>query len=110
MKIAVPTNGNKGLEETVADHFGRCATYTFLNEDGRVTGTIKGGHEQLPPQLLKQHGADLVLCKSLGSKAIDLCNKLGIQVYVIPANTVKEIFNAWKNESIRPAAKEDACD
>ena len=33
MKIAVPTMGEKGLEESIADHFGRCPTYTILDEN-----------------------------------------------------------------------------
>ena len=110
MIITVPTNGRRGLEETVADHFGRCATYTLLNEKGQVTRIIEGGHEQLPPQLLKSHGTNIVLCKSLGSKAIGLCNNIGIQVYISPSTTVEQIFKEWKAKQLTPAAKEDACD
>ena len=43
MKIAIPTDGNKGLNETVAEHFGRCKTYTFLDEIGKVIEVLGNG-------------------------------------------------------------------
>ena len=32
MKIVIPTDSQNGIADKVADHFGRCKTYTFLNE------------------------------------------------------------------------------
>lgn len=29
MKIAVPTGDKKGLDDTIAEHFGRCNAYMF---------------------------------------------------------------------------------
>lgn len=93
MKIAVPTNDKRGLEAEVAEHFGRCQTYTFVNEKGALIDIIDNtsrhmGGIQLPPEFLRGHGADVLLCKGLGPRAIDLCGQLGIEVYVCPAETV----------------------
>src|SRR4030043_1132117 len=100
MKIVIPTNNKKGLDDKIADHFGRCPTYTFLNEKGEVVEIIDnvsehGGGIGLPPELMKKHGADILLCKDLGPRALDLCNQLGIDVYVNQAETVKEFFEKW---------------
>ena len=115
MKIVIPTNNKKGLEDTVAEHFGRCLTYTYLNEKGEVVEIIGNisehmGGKGLPPELMKKHGADILLCKDLGPRALDLCNQLGIDVYTNKEETVKEIFEMWKNNKIKKAGTEDACE
>lgn len=114
MRIVIPTNGKKGLEDQVAEHFGRCLTYTFLDEKGKVIEIIDNTSEHmggagLPPQLMKKHGADILLCRGLGSRALDLCKELDIAVFVTQAEKVKDIFNLWYNKKIKEASKENAC-
>ena len=114
MKIVIPTNSEKGLDDTTAEHFGRCNTYTFLDEKGNVIEVITNTSEHmggtgLPPELMKKHGADVLLCKGLGMKALDLCKELGIDIYVCQAQSVKEIFEMWKNNKIEKANSDDTC-
>ncbi len=114
MKIVIPTNGRKGLEESIAEHFGRCETYTFLNEEGEIIEVIKNTSEHmggtgLPPELMKKHDANILLCKGLGFRAIKLCKEFNIKVFVNQAETVKEIFNLWKTNKIKRADEDDAC-
>ena len=66
MKIVIPTNTKKGLNDKIAEHFGRCLTYTFLNEKGELIKIINNSSEHmggagLPPELMKKHG----FCKGL---------------------------------------------
>jgi len=115
MKIVIPTNGKRGLDDTVAEHFGRCNTYTFLDEKGNVAEIIDNTSEHmggsgLPPELMKKHGANILLCKGLGPRALNLCKQLGIDVYVCQAKTVKEIFEMWKTKKIKKANFEDVCE
>jgi predicted Fe-Mo cluster-binding NifX family protein len=114
IKIVAPTNNNKGLNDNVAEHFGRCNTYTFLDENGDVIEVIKNTSEHmggigLPPELMKKHGANILLCRGLGPRALNLCGELGIEVYVCQAKTVRQIFELWKNKKIKRARLEDAC-
>jgi predicted Fe-Mo cluster-binding NifX family protein len=115
MKIVIPTDGYKGLDEKVAEHFGRSQTYTFLNNKGEVIEAIKNTSEHmggtgLPPELMKKHGANVLLCRGLGSRALDLCGELGIRVHVCQAETVRDIFEFWKNNKVKIADKEDVCE
>lgn len=115
MKIVIPTDDKKGLDDTVAEHFGRCNTYTFLDEKGNVEEIINNTSEHmgglgLPPELMKKHGAKVLLCKGLGPRALNLCKNLGIAVYVCQAKTVKEIFELWRNKKIKKADSEDVCE
>ena len=115
MKIAIPTEGKKGLDEVVSEHFGKCDTYTFLNEEGKVSEIIDNTSEHmggfgLPPELLKKHGVDVLLCRGLGPRAIDLCRTLGIEVYVGRAVKVKDIFREWKENKAKKAGLNDGCE
>jgi len=115
MKIVIPTDNKKGLDDKVAEHFGRCQTYTFIDEKGAVIEIIDNTTEHmggtgLPPELMKKHGADILLCKELGPRALNLCEQLGIDVYVDQAETVREIFEMWKNNKIKKANAGDVCE
>ena len=115
MKIVIPTNDKKGLDSKIAEHFGRCQTYTFLDKKGKVIEIIDNisehmGGLELPPELMKKHGANVLLCRELGPRALNLCEELGIEVYICQAETVKEMFEMWKNDKIKKAGAEDACE
>jgi predicted Fe-Mo cluster-binding NifX family protein len=114
MKIVIPTNSKIGLNDEIAEHFGRCLTYTFLNEKGEVLEIIENtsehnGGQGLPPELMKKHGANILLCKGLGSRALNLCKKFDIDVCVYQVEKVKDIFELWKNNKLKLANSEDAC-
>ena len=114
MRIVIPTDNKKGLDDSIVEHFGRCQTYTFLNEKGEVIEIIDntsehGGGRGLPPELMKKYGADVLLCKGLGSRALNLCKELGIDVYVYQAERVKDIFELWKNNKLKKASIENVC-
>jgi len=114
-KIVIPTDGSKGIDERVAEHFGRCPTYTFMNEKGRVVEIIKNTSEHmggsgLPPELMKKHEADVLLCRGLGPRALNLCRQFGINVYVCQVETVGKIFEAWKHGKISLAGANNVCE
>jgi predicted Fe-Mo cluster-binding NifX family protein len=114
MRIVVPTNNKKGLDDKIADHFGRCLTYTFLDEGGKIIQVVdnKSSHMGgigLPPEVMKKEGADILLCKGIGPRAISLCKELGIEVFIGSAETVREIFEMWKNKEIKESGLKDAC-
>jgi len=115
MKIVIPTDSEKGLDDKIAEHFGRCETYTFLNEEGKILEIIDNtsehmGGKGLPPELMKKHGANVLLCRDLGPKALNLCGEFGIETYVHQAETVREIFEMWKNNKLQKASSEDVCE
>ena len=115
MKIVIPTDNKNGLTATIAEHFGRCSTYTFLDDKGKVVEIIDNTSEHmggigLPPELMKKHGADVLLCQELGPRALNLCQQHGIDVYVCRARTVREIFDLWKKNKIKKANPSNICE
>lgn len=115
MKIVIPTESDKGLKDNVAEHFGRCRTYTFLDEKGKITEIIKNTSEHmggsgLPPELMKKHQAQVLLCRGLGPRALNLCQEFGIEVYVADTKSVKKIFADWQNSKIKKADMSNICE
>jgi predicted Fe-Mo cluster-binding NifX family protein len=114
MRIAIPSEGEKGLEETVALHFGRCPAYTVLDEEGRFVEVLKVEgdvmmHSKLPPEFLKEHRVDVVLCRDMGAKASMLCSQLGIKTYSGMSGTVEGLFRQWKDGQARMLNAGDGC-
>jgi predicted Fe-Mo cluster-binding NifX family protein len=115
MKIVIPTNDKRGLSAGVAEHFGRCATYTFLDSEGELLEVIENTSEHmggvgLPPELMKKNGANILLCKGLGLRALELCQQLGMDVYISNEESAEGIFKEWKNGHAKKAGMEDACE
>ena len=115
MRIAIPTEGKGGLEDKVAYHFGRCETYTILDENGKLLEVIYNtsehtGGEGLPPELLKKNGVSVLLCQGLGPRAVDMCEQAEIEVYIGGGESVKEMFDLWKAGKLKRATMDDVCE
>ena len=115
MKIAVPTLGNRGLKERVAEHFGRCPIYTIIdNEEKQITvinnTSSHNGGKGLPPELLRQNDINVLLCKKIGPKAIEMCKYFNIEVYVDSSDTVEKMYDKWKNNQLHKASIDDVCE
>ena len=81
MKIAISTDGNRGMNENVSNHFGRCKTYTIIDENGQVLDIVENksshaGGEKLPPYFLKDLDIDILFCQGIGYKALSICIKI----------------------------------
>ena len=88
-RIAVPSNGNGGLDGIRSGHFGHCDVFTFIDvEDGSIgsVSTIKNnGHVQggcmVPVNLLAQHGVNALIVGGIGMRPLMGFKQVGITVY-----------------------------
>lgn len=98
----LPTQGKGGLDEVVAERFGRAPTYTLYDtEAGAVeiipnTSQHMGGIGHLP-ELLVQQGVNVVLCRGIGPQALALSEKNRITVHSGATGTVREAVEAWRS-------------
>jgi predicted Fe-Mo cluster-binding NifX family protein len=114
MKVAIPTMGDKGMNEQVGQHFGKVPTYTIVDTETNEVRVISNTSEHmggrgLPPELLANEGVNTMLAAGLGMKAIMLFQELGIMVYVGAQGTVEDTIKLWQDGKLQAATEEDAC-
>lgn len=114
MKIGVPSMGEKGLDEQVGEHFGRVPTYTIVDLDTEEVKVVSNtshhmGGQGDPPEIMKKEGVDTMLCRGLGRRAIDLFQKLGIDVYIGAHGSVQDAVEAFKQGQLQQATVGDGC-
>ncbi len=114
VKICVPTLGQGGLDDYVSDHFGRAPTFTIVDlKTGEVkvipNTSIHMGGSGYPPEILREHGVDVMLCSGIGPRAIKMFEQFGIEVYVGATGTAREAIEAWKAGKLQEATDENAC-
>lgn len=88
-RIAVPSNGNGGLEGTRSGHFGHCDVFTFIDiENGEiknVTTIPNEGHAQggcmVPVNLLASHKVNALIVGGIGMRPLMGFKQVGIDVY-----------------------------
>ena len=76
-RIAVATDGKKGLEDVVSDVFGRAKTFTIVDvEDGKITSVSVLEN----PALSYSHGAGPIAIKTLIDDGVEMviANELGV--------------------------------
>ena len=112
--IAIPTQGSKGLDDQVYEHFGKAPTFTLLNvETGGLTivdntsdhmgGTVS------PPELIRSIGADILAVGHLGAKAADRCAELGITVLCGARGSVREAMDQFREGRLSPPSPATMC-
>lgn len=87
--LAVPSNGEGGLDVERSGHFGRCDCFTVVDiEDGAVTGVrvvANPPHEEggclRPVQLLAGEGVNALVVAGIGGRPLAGFNDAGITVY-----------------------------
>lgn len=114
MKICIPTNGDRGLDDFVGEHFGRVPTYTIIDLDTEKVKVIPNtshhaGGQGYPPEIMSREGVDIMVCRGLGRRAITMFEEIGIEVYIGATGTVKDAVNAFKQGKLQKAGAADAC-
>jgi predicted Fe-Mo cluster-binding NifX family protein len=114
MKICIPSIGEGGMDDMVAQHFGRAPTYTIMNLETETVDIIPNTGEHmggvgLPPEFISKAGADIMLCSGLGPKAVYMFEGYGISVFVGASGTVRDAIDAWEKGLLEEATDENAC-
>lgn len=89
MRLAVPTNGEGGLEGERSEHFGHCDCFTLVDiEDGKIAGVSilqNLAHEEggclRPVGLLSEAGVTAIVAAGMGGRPLAGFQDAGIKVY-----------------------------
>ena len=88
-RIAVPSNGEGGLDATRSGHFGHCDVFTFIDvENGEIKnistignqGHVQGGC-MVPVNLLASHNVKALVVGGIGLRPLMGFKQVGIDVY-----------------------------
>ncbi|MGD9081414.1 MAG: NifB/NifX family molybdenum-iron cluster-binding protein [Desulfobacterales bacterium] len=88
-RIAVPSNGNGGLDATRSGHFGHCDVFTVIDvENGAIkkVSTIQNqehvqGGCMVPVNLLASHNVNALVVGGIGMRPLMGFKQAGIDVY-----------------------------
>ena len=115
MKICLPTTGNRGLAETVHDHFGSAGYFTIYDTDAqsvRVIANDNSHHDHgacQPLGMISGLGVDAVLTSGMGRRAVQLLNEGGIKVYLLDGDTVQQAVDKFAAGELTELTCDNAC-
>jgi predicted Fe-Mo cluster-binding NifX family protein len=103
MKIAFASEENKGLESMVAQHFGRCPYYVFVDVESNDVKSIEtkenpyfDSHEPgVVPQFIAKENANVIIAGGMGPRAIEWFEKLGVQPITGTNGKVKDALDKY---------------
>ncbi|MEM0449338.1 MAG: NifB/NifX family molybdenum-iron cluster-binding protein [Methanomassiliicoccales archaeon] len=113
MKVCVPSMGTS-INDDICQHFGRAPYYLIVDtEDGSLDvlenrGEHAGGVGK-PPEHIAKRGVQVMICSSLGPKAIQMLENFNIRTYVGACGTINQAIRQWKEGKLRPADVHSAC-
>ncbi|MGC9516505.1 MAG: NifB/NifX family molybdenum-iron cluster-binding protein [Methanomicrobiales archaeon] len=101
--ICMPTLENQGLSSEISAHFGKSPFFTFLKMENSEIKDVEivesrgrhAGGAITPAEIILTHNADILICGSLGSKAVTMLKNSGLEVYSGASGTVKEAFDKY---------------
>lgn len=89
IRVAIPSEGNGGLDGKRAGHFGHCDVFTCIDvEDGQIKEVtilpnqehVQGGC-MVPVNLLAQAGVNALVVGGIGMRPLMGFRQVGIEVY-----------------------------
>ena len=114
MKICIPILRHEGPKSPLSEHFGQSSGFALFDDDTETLSFMlnSGLHQagaQTPAELIAETGSDVVLCGSLGVKAVHLFEQHGIHVYSEASGTVVDAVKAYKAGHLPEVTDEKAC-
>ncbi len=98
----------------VGQHFGKVPNYTIIDSETEEVEIVPNTSEHtggvgVPPDQLSKIGVNIMLCGGLGTRAVQLFESYGIEVYTGAQGTAADTFNAWKSGKLEKASMDNAC-
>lgn len=118
VRLAVPSEGNGGLDGVRSGHFGHCAVFTCVDiEDGKI-GSVRivqnGEHAEggcmVPVQKLAQEGVNAIVVGGIGMRPLVGFQQAGIAVYYdADQPQVRPVVEAFAAGSLPLISEQQTC-
>jgi predicted Fe-Mo cluster-binding NifX family protein len=115
MNICIPSLEGNGLESLMCDHFGSAPYFTLYDTNNkRITTTANANDHHshgscMPVEALKEFGADAVLCRGMGMRAVNLLQAAGVKAFIVEADTVADAIRKFDANEVRTLDAGNAC-
>ncbi|MBY9002004.1 MAG: NifB/NifX family molybdenum-iron cluster-binding protein [Candidatus Heimdallarchaeota archaeon] len=114
MKYAIPITENKNWDSPVGEHFGRVPLYAIWDQETNTLDIIPNesnhfGGVGMPAEFLATK-SNAIICSGIGARAIDLCNQLGLDLYIGATDTIRVTIDLLTSGKLTKASRKDGCD
>lgn len=112
MRVAIPSEDERGVDSPVDQHFGRAPVYTIVDTDTDAVETVENdshhfGGSGHPPEIVADAGAEVVVAGGIGRGAVTRFEDRGIPVYRGATGTVAEAIEDWEADALEQVGPED---
>ena len=115
--VCVPSMDNGGLRGKLSPHLGKTPYFVLIKWQGDQIVNFQileskakhMGGNMTPGEFITSSGANTLLCGNLGTKAVQMLQKAGIDVYVGASGTVIESLQSWAEGELKMASMDNAC-
>ena len=109
VKVAVATNGDKGLDDEISEVFGKAKTFTLVDiENGRIKGVrviknpgtdYKYGSGPIAAKTLIDEKVEVVIASEVGPNVTSILSDRGVRIITVaPGRRVQEVVQELINE------------
>lgn len=115
MRVCLPTNGDKGMTESVHNHFGSAGFFTIYDTELNTLSILKNGNEHHqhgqcnPLGQISQYKVDAVLTNGMGKRAVQKLNDGGVKVFLVDGKTVEEALQKFEDKELAELTMDSAC-
>ena len=115
MRICIPTETGDGYNARVHEHFGSAPIFTIFETDTKALEVVENPNNKhlhgtcQPLNVLNGTGVDVVICASMGARAVQKLNQGGIMAYRARGNTVGEIIQNYGSGDLEEITPGNAC-
>jgi len=102
MIIAIPVLSDNGVNSLISEHFGHAPYFAFVLIENSQIKSIEieeNPHQEhgpgVIPNYVKSHGADLIIVRGIGQRAVAFFEELGIKVIRGAEGSVESIVNQY---------------
>jgi len=111
MKIAIPTDSKKGIDDKVAEHFGRASNFLIYDTETESfeifpNPEVAGGKE-FPPDFLYRQEVEAVIVFNLGAMAYKKFENYKIKMYKATQETIAANLQKFEDGKLQKLKKED---
>ncbi len=114
-RISFASDEDKGLESTLAHHFGRCRYYIFVDvENGEIKNIetkenpyFESHEPGVVPRFIAEQKADVIVAGGMGPRAIEWFEKLNVKPITTTPKRIKDILESYLKGHLSGA---ESCD